>query len=92
MSSGERSKASQMPLFYLLLKVGYETFPDIEGQELADEVAAHDHAVAVAQELMRNRVNETRLWRIQACDDYLRPCFEVLFAEVDPSSRNYRPG
>jgi hypothetical protein len=74
-----------MRLFYFLLKVGSQTFPDVEGQELADEVAARDHAVAVAQELMYNRENQTRLWRIQVCDDYLHPCFEVLFAAVDPS-------
>ena len=54
-----------MRLFYFLLKVGSQTFPDVEGQELADEVAARDHAVAVAQELMYNRENQTRLWRIQ---------------------------
>jgi len=64
-----------MQFFYFLLKVGYETYPDVEGQELPDEVAAYDHAVAVAGELMRNRENQARLWRIQVCDDYLRPRF-----------------
>ena len=74
-----------MQLYYFNLKVGYRTIPDVEGQELADDAAAREHAVAISKELMRNRENETRYWRIQICDDYLQPRFDVLFAEVDLS-------
>jgi hypothetical protein len=80
-----------VPLFYFILKVGYRTIPDVEGQELADETAARHHAVAVAGELMRNREPETRFWRIQVCDDYLHPRFELLFAEVDQNLGRFQP-
>jgi hypothetical protein len=50
--------------------------------ELPDRIAARRHAVAVAKELMRHQEAQTLLWRIQVCDDYLRPLFEVFFAYV----------
>ena len=74
-----------MLLFYFVLKAGRQTIPDPEGQELIDEAAARLHALAVAQQLMRHRETDTRGWRIQVCDDYLVPLFEVFFAEVDQS-------
>jgi hypothetical protein len=64
-------------LFYFVLKTPRQTIPDTEGQELVDEGAARLHAVAVAQQLMRNREVDARAWRVQVCDDYLRPLFEV---------------
>ena len=72
-----------MPLFYFILKAGRQTYPDVEGQEFRDEAAAREHAHAVARELMRNRETETSHWRIQVCDDYLEPCYECLFADID---------
>jgi len=72
-----------MRLFYFRLKTGRETIPDTEGQELADVAAARRHAVAVAQQIMRHREIGCRNWRIQVCDDYLNPLFEVFFAEAD---------
>jgi uncharacterized protein DUF6894 len=69
--------------FYFLLKCGRQTIADTEGVELPDDTAARAHAVAVGRELMRNREVDTRLWRLQVCDDYLEPKFEVLFAEID---------
>ena len=71
-----------MPLFYFILKAGTHTYPDSEGQEFSDVATARAHAHAVAQELMRNRENETGDWRIQVCDDDLKPCYECLFADV----------
>jgi hypothetical protein len=70
-------------LFYFALKTGKQIIPDPEGQELADEHAARLHAAAVAQQIMRHREHDTRGWRVQVCDDYLKPLFEVFFAEVD---------
>ncbi len=70
-------------LFYFILKCGRRSIPDVEGQEFTDEFEARRHAVAVAHDLMRHREAETRAWRIQVCDDYLQPLFEVLFAQVD---------
>jgi hypothetical protein len=72
-------------LFYFVLKTPRQTIPDPDGQEMADTTAARLHAVAVAQQLMQHREADTRGWRIQVCDDYLHPLFEVLFAEVDES-------
>src|SRR5207253_2397062 len=64
-------------------KAGRHTFPDKEGEEFADEAGARAHADAVARELMRNREARTSHWSVEVCDDYLRPCYECLFAEVD---------
>jgi len=72
-----------MALFYFLLKAGRNTFPDTEGVECANEEGALAHARTVARELMRNREASTAHWRIQVCDDYLRPRHDCLFAEVD---------
>jgi methyl-accepting chemotaxis protein len=72
-----------MPLYYLILKAGRHSYPDSDGQEFADDAAVRAHAQAVARELMRNRESKTAHWRIQICDDYLQPRFQILFADVD---------
>jgi hypothetical protein len=74
-----------MPLFYFTLKDGFNSIPDCEGEEFADEASARVHATAVARELMRNRTVQARTWRLQVSDDYLQPCFELLFASIDDS-------
>jgi hypothetical protein len=78
-----------MPLFYFILKTGRHSYPDNEGQEFADEVAAQAHARAVATELMRNRETRTAHWRIQVCDDYLQPRYECLFADIDTTLERF---
>ena len=75
-------KGSTVQLFYFVLKAKGQTIPDIEGQELADRAAARLHALTVARQLMRGREGQTHHWRIQVCDDYLRPLFDVFFAEA----------
>ena len=72
-----------MPLFYFTLKNGHHTIPDREGEELADLNAARAHAAGVARELMRNRGVKARAWRMEVCDEYLQPSFELLFASID---------
>jgi hypothetical protein len=72
-----------MPLYYFVLKAGRHTYPDSEGQQFDNDVAAQEHAQAVARELMRNREIKTGHWRIQVCDDYLQPRYECLFADLD---------
>jgi hypothetical protein len=72
-----------MALFYFILKVGGQSFPDEAGEEFDDIADARAHAHAVARELMRNRENRTAHWRVEVCDDYLQPCYECLFADVD---------
>jgi hypothetical protein len=78
-------------LFYFVLKTPQQTIPDPEGQELVDRAAARQHAVAVARQLMRNREVATRRWRIEVCDDYLHPLFEVFFVEVDETLPYFPP-
>jgi|SRR4051794_17979366 hypothetical protein len=78
-----------MPLFYFILKAGRQTIPDTEGEEFENEAGARAHACAVARELMRNREAKTSHWRVQVCDDYLRPRHEILFADVDEKLAGY---
>jgi hypothetical protein len=78
-----------VPLFYFVLKVRQQSLADEQGQELPDVGAARSHAVAVAKELMRNREPGTHHWRIEVCDDYAMPLFEVLFATVNESVAQY---
>jgi hypothetical protein len=80
-----------MPLFYFVLKAGRKSVPDEDGQELADEAGARLHAEVVARQLMRNREAQTRMWRIQVCNDYLEPLCEVLFADVDETLAHLAP-
>ena len=80
-----------MQLFYFILKTGKQTIPDSDGQELLDEVAARRHAMAVARQLMQQRETATRGWRIEVCDDYLNPLFEVFFAEIDEALELFPP-
>ena len=75
-----------MPLFYFVLKDGGEPVPDREGNEFPDKAAAYLCANTVARELMRNREAATRFWRLQVCDDDLRPVSEVPFATIDDST------
>jgi Domain of unknown function (DUF6894) len=78
-----------MALFYFIVRVGRKTFPDPVGEEFDDIADARAHAHAVAGELMRNRENSTGHWRLQVCDDYLQPCYECLFADVDQRLQAY---
>jgi len=80
-----------MSLYYFILKGGRDIIPDHEGVELQDLAAAREHAVAVACELMRNRELPARNWRLEVCDDYLVPCFEILFADVDETIAHLPP-
>jgi hypothetical protein len=73
-----------MALYYFVLKVGRKAFPDRVGEEFKDIADARAHAHTVAAELMRNRENKTGHWRVQVCDDFLQPCYECLFADLDP--------
>ena len=80
-----------MPLYYFILKSGSDVVPDQEGIELPHADAAREHATAVARELMRNRELPARNWQLEVCDDYLVPCFEILFADVDETIAHLPP-
>jgi len=81
-----------MPLYHFVLKTDHDHIPDRDGSEWPNEAAAHEEAVLVAHDLMRNqrRVN-TRAWSIEIRDDDLRPCSEQLFAEVDETIAHFPP-
>ena len=70
-------------LYYFTLKYGRQAVTDDEGEELADAAAAKSHAEATAREIMQSREFKTRFWRIEVCDDYLNPLFELYFSEAD---------
>ena len=78
-----------MALYYFILKVGRQEFPDPIGEEFDDIADARAHAHAVARELMRNRERSTGHWRVQVCDDYLQPRYECLFADADQRLQAY---
>lgn len=80
-----------MPLYYFILKTKEAVIPDEAGVELPDSKAARTEANAIARELMRNRELSARTWRLAVCDDYLIPCFEILFAEVDETIAHLPP-
>jgi len=72
-----------MPLYYFALRSKGAVLADREAVDLPDLEAARAEAVVIARELMRNREARVRGWRVQVCDDYLVPCCDILFAEVD---------
>lgn len=80
-----------MPLYYFRLKSRGEVIHDLDGIDLPDQDAARVYAVAVARELMRHREPSARSWRLEVCDDYLIPSFEILFAEVDDTMAHLAP-
>src|SRR5262245_51294231 len=75
-----------MPLYHFVLKTRHERVPDRDGSEWPNEAAAREEAVLVAHDLMRNREIKRHAWRIEVCDEHLRPCSELLFAELDEST------
>jgi len=81
-----------VPLYHFVLKTEDSQIADRDGFEWPSEAAARQEAALVAQDFMRNerRVNR-RAWRIEICDEDLRPCFEQLFAEVDETISRLPP-
>jgi Domain of unknown function (DUF6894) len=73
-----------MPVYFFDLSDATGLVQDPDGTHLPDEMAAREHARAVAGELMCNRELDTRAWRLQVRDHEHRPCFHMMFVEVDP--------
>jgi hypothetical protein len=80
-----------MPTYFFDLQTSSEKICDHLGTELMDAAAAKVHAQSVAQELMRNREDATRSWRIDIRDGYARRCGHVVFASVDASLGHLAP-
>src|SRR5262245_47036033 len=60
-----------MPLYHFVLKTRHDHIPDRDGSEWPNEAAAHEEAVLVAHDLMRNQGVKTHAWRIEVCDEDL---------------------
>jgi hypothetical protein len=80
-----------MPTFYFNLNTIKAAIRDPEGTDLPDELAAWEHARAVARELMHNREPHTRSWRLVVRDDRNGQCFDLLFAAVDDTIGHLPP-
>jgi hypothetical protein len=80
-----------MPRYFFNLNDGRKTIPDLEGTELQDDDSARAHATQVAQELARNREQETRSWRLAVCDAQGTLRFELLFASTDEAISRLPP-
>ena len=72
-----------MPRYFFNLNDGRKIIPDLEGTELPDDDSARAHVAQVAQELARNREQETRSWRLAVCDAEGTLRFELLFGSMD---------
>lgn len=64
---------------------------DPDGTDLPDLPAAREHALAVAEELLRHSASPTRHWSLCVEDDGGRPQFDLFFAEFDQSLAAYSP-
>ena len=80
-----------MSRYYFSVKSKNQLLLDHDGEELESVEAARAYAELLARELMRNRANKTRSWRIQVLNAAHEKCFEVLFALVDDSIAHFRP-
>ncbi len=75
-----------MPHYHFNLRGANTTiYPDQEGTVLQDFAAAREHAMAVAEELMRNSSARTRHWSMLVEDGRGEFQFDLFFADVDPS-------
>lgn len=80
-----------MPRFHFHLRARGTIHLDSDGADLPDIPAAHEHARAVAQELMRHSDGNTRHWSICVEDERGGHELDVFFADVDPNLGSYSP-
>jgi hypothetical protein len=74
-----------MPRFHFHLRCDATIHRDPDGTDCADVAAAREHALAVAEELMRNYEHMARLWSMRVEDDSGKMSFDLFFAEFDTS-------
>ena len=74
-----------MPQYYFHLRANGTIYSDREGTELHGFAAAREHAMTVAEELMRNSGAHTRHWAMRVEDEWAEPLFDMFFADVDPT-------
>ena len=80
-----------MPRFHFHLRAPGALHRDRQGTELPNPVAAHEHAWAVAQELMLHSGFRTRQWSLRVESEGGGAPFDLYFADVDPKLVPYHP-
>ncbi len=80
-----------MPQYHFHLRARGRIHRDQDGTALADLAAAHAHASAVAEELMRHAGGGARHWSLSVTDQSGQPEFDVFFAELDAGLAGYSP-
>jgi hypothetical protein len=80
-----------MSRFHFHLRARGTIHRDPDGTDLPDLPAAHAHASAVVEELMRHSSVATRHWSMCVENDVGESQFDVFFADVDPSLAGYPP-
>ncbi len=80
-----------MPRFHFHLRARGTIHRDLDGTDLPDVAAAREHALAVAQELMRHSGAGTRHWSMCVEDDATEAQFDLFFVDVDAGVVPYPP-
>lgn len=78
-----------MPHYHFHLRADTTIHPDSDGSELQDGAAAREHAMAVADELMRHSSARSRHWSMIVTDARGERKFDLYFADVDPNLAPY---
>jgi hypothetical protein len=73
-----------MPVFFFNLQDGKGGIEDEEGVDLPTLVAAQEHAIGVARELMRRNEPKWRICRLDILNSEGSLLFTLPFAKVDP--------
>jgi hypothetical protein len=80
-----------MPRFHFHLRARGRIHHDADGTDFPDMGAAHQHASAVAQELMHHSDGSTRHWSICVEDQHGEHALDLFFADVDTRLAAYPP-
>ncbi len=80
-----------MPQFHFHLRARGMIHRDLDGAELPDLAAAHDHALAVTEELMRHSEAGTGHWSLCVEDARGERMFDLFFADIDQRIAPYPP-
>lgn len=77
-----------MSLYFIHFTGASDSYPDLEGVELADDAAARDYAVEDARYLMREGFAapaDWPLWRVEVVDETGRRLLALAFSDLAES-------
>ena len=80
-----------MRRYYFHLRDGHRGYRDSEGVSLPNHGAAEEHARRVGSELLKNREQKTRHWRIQVQDEREQTLFEIALITLDRTLSHLSP-